>query len=83
MKVHEIKIKSIYFDDVVSGLKSFEIRYNDRNYQVGDILYMKETLYGDSFSETGRTVSVSVTYILENALYLPQGFVIMSIKLIE
>ncbi|QHJ76634.1 MAG: hypothetical protein [Bacteriophage sp.] len=38
MKIHELKLDKFYFDDVKSGLKTFEIRKNDRDYQVGDLL---------------------------------------------
>lgn len=41
MKTHELKLDVIYFDDVKSGKKNFEIRKNDRDYQVGDILELK------------------------------------------
>lgn len=36
MKCHKLKIESIYYDRLQSGQKSFEIRKNDRDYQVGD-----------------------------------------------
>ena len=38
MKIHELKLDTFYFDDVKSGVKTFEIRKNDRDYQVGDLL---------------------------------------------
>ncbi|EEJ42664.1 DUF3850 domain-containing protein [Leuconostoc mesenteroides] len=38
MKIHELKLDTFYFYDVKSGLKTFEIRKNDRDYQVGDVL---------------------------------------------
>ncbi len=41
MKTHELKLDIKYFDDVKSGKKNFEIRKNDRDFQVGNILEMK------------------------------------------
>ncbi|MCT4420249.1 DUF3850 domain-containing protein [Leuconostoc falkenbergense] len=38
MKIHELKLDTFYFDDVKNRLKTFEIRKNDRDYQVGDLL---------------------------------------------
>lgn len=38
MKIHELKLDTFYFDDVKSGLKTFEIRKNDRDFKVGDVL---------------------------------------------
>lgn len=37
-RLHRIKILDKYADDILSGLKTFEVRKNDRAYQVGDIL---------------------------------------------
>ncbi|MGV8956606.1 DUF3850 domain-containing protein [Lactococcus lactis] len=41
MKTHELKLDIKYFEDVKSGKKNFEIRKNDRDFQVGDILELK------------------------------------------
>ena len=42
MKIHELKLDTRYFEDVKSGLKNFEIRKNDRDFKVGDILKLKK-----------------------------------------
>lgn len=42
MKTHELKLDINYFEDVKSGLKNFEIRRNDRDFRVGDILELKK-----------------------------------------
>ncbi len=36
--IHVLKIEPHYLDNLVSGLKKCEIRYNDRDYQKGDVL---------------------------------------------
>lgn len=56
MKTHELKLDIKYFDDVKSGKKNFEIRKNDRDFQVGDILELKafkEGYYAKRNSEDG------------------------------
>ena len=42
MAKHNLKIKSEYFVSIINGNKTAEIRYNDHNYQVGDILVLNE-----------------------------------------
>lgn len=39
MHLHELKIEKKYFLDVLHGAKTFELRKNDRNYQVGDLIH--------------------------------------------
>lgn len=41
MKIHELKLDIKYFDEVKNGNKNFEIRKNDRDFQVGDTLELK------------------------------------------
>ncbi|WP_285046665.1 DUF3850 domain-containing protein [Lactococcus petauri] len=41
MKTHELKLDIKYFDEVKNGTKNFEIRKNDRDFKVGDILELK------------------------------------------
>lgn len=38
MKLHELKIRREYAKAKLKGIKSFEIRKNDRDYQVGDLV---------------------------------------------
>ena len=39
MKLHELKIESSYAWEKIKGRKLFEIRLNDRDYKVGDIVH--------------------------------------------
>lgn len=39
LRIHNIKIQRKYYDDILTKNKNFEIRKNDRDYQVGDLLY--------------------------------------------
>ncbi len=36
--IHRLKILDIFADDILEGNKTFELRYNDRNYQKGDFI---------------------------------------------
>lgn len=39
--LHELKTYPKYFQETIEGNKLFEIRKNDRNFQVGDVLLLK------------------------------------------
>lgn len=74
---HQIKILLEYFQAIESGEKTFEVRFNDRNYHVHDILHLREW-QDDKY--TGKEMAVEVTYLLDNPDYCKEGFVIMAIK---
>lgn len=90
--VHELKTLPQYFKAVVSDEKTFEIRKNDRGFQVGDILILKEYNQGltDSTGSekvviqeqgyTGKEIRKVITYILKGGRYgLHQGYVILAL----
>jgi len=41
MAIHTLKIERVYYDAVLNGEKTFEIRINDRGYQAGDMVILK------------------------------------------
>lgn len=77
--IHELKIAPEYFEKVVSKEKLFEIRYNDRNFQVGDTLKLQEYKGG---TYTGRIIYVKVTYILQGFEGLQPNYVVLSVQLL-
>ena len=79
-KVHQIRLAKSYFDDVANGIKTFELRKNDRGYKKGDILEMMEFADGKN---TGRMVRVLVTYILEDYTGIEDGYCIMATTLLN
>jgi hypothetical protein len=42
MTEHDVKCWPQFFDTIESGQKPFELRKNDRNYQVGDTMLIRE-----------------------------------------
>jgi hypothetical protein len=84
MATHKIKILPVYFDAVISGIKPFEVRKDDRGYAVGDTLLLREWKRGPfpSFEGdyTGRECERVVTYILSGAEFgLHPNIVVMGI----
>lgn len=79
--IHALKILPSYFEDVVSGKKTFEIRKNDRDYKVGDLLALNEYTETEEYiGYTGRHCVVKVDYILDNSAFLAENYIAMSIK---
>ena len=78
---HELKILPKYFQEVLDGNKTFELRKDDRDYKTGDQLRLLEySHYLDEYS--GRECNRTITYILRNCeeYGLKDGFVILGIE---
>lgn len=77
MAIHKLKIDSKYFDAVLKGFKTFEIRKNDRNYKVGDKLILQE--YDPEKQVcTGYELLAFITYITNFAQKM--DYVVMAIR---
>lgn len=84
MAEHELKVWTEYFEAIAERKKTFEIRKNDRGFQVGDTLRLREYSPGpDEYS--GRAVHRTITYVLSGddvmgfAFGLRPGFVALGI----
>lgn len=58
--VHEWTVSPEDFDAITSGKKKFEIRKQDRDFTVGDLLILRE---GQQGAGTGDRYYVRITYI--------------------
>ncbi len=78
------------FEASYRGLREWEIRYNDRDYQAGDLILLRETKNtgaemkeGKPLEYTGRKMLVRIIFILPGPAYgLRVGWVIMSVELL-
>lgn len=83
--IHQLKIESTYFKKIILGEKTFEVRYNDRNFHEGDYLGLNEITdhpcneKGERL-ETGSFVLVKVLSVFDNPVFVKEGFVILSIR---
>ena len=75
--IHELKIYHDFFESVISGKKTFEIRKNDRPFKEGDLLALNEW---DWNAYTGRSCLVYVDFVMNSPEYVKEGMVIMAIK---
>jgi hypothetical protein len=68
---HEIKIWPVHFERVLDGTKTFEIRNNDRAYQMGDTVVLKEWIESDrlgmppAYSGREKHFKIGVVYPLD------------------
>lgn len=78
--VHNLKTWTQFFDQIVVGYKRFEVRKNDRDFQVGDYLMLQDW-DPVKFNYTGRVLLVQVTYKMDGGSFgLEPGYCIMSIS---
>ncbi|MNM92122.1 hypothetical protein D3C81_1044440 [compost metagenome] len=73
---HELKCVNPYYEHVVSGIKPFEIRKNDRNYGAGDLIKLME--YDPEFNMlTGKYSTYKITYVTDYEQ--KDGYVVLGI----
>lgn len=75
-KVHDLKCWVGFFQDVLDERKPFEVREDDRNYKVGDVLHLREWSPDDKVY-TGRDCRRTVSYITSYGQ--SQGYVVMGL----
>lgn len=89
MKLHELKIKHKYLVEVNYGNKTFELRKNDRDYQVGDLIHFIDIKGEDKeFNTWGVEQAIDedalykITYVLKDVpeYGLDKDYCILGIK---
>lgn len=84
MKTHYLKCWPEYYKLIEAGIKKFEIRKDDRGFNVNDIVVLYE--YDPAKSEfTGNELMLRITYILRSApeFGLINGYCILSLKFLQ
>ena len=79
MKTHDIKILPQYFERIENGQKMFEVRKNDRDYQVGDELILDEW---DPITQkyTERLIIMHISYILHGGQFgIAEGYCVLGL----
>ncbi len=85
MAIHELKTDQEPFGMSFAGNKTYEIRCNDRDFKVGDMLVLRETMHsGEAMSKgapleyTGRVLSRMVNEVRAN-YGLQDGWCILAV----
>jgi uncharacterized protein YqfB (UPF0267 family) len=88
MEVHNVKSWAHFYDAIVKGDKTHDLRKNDRNYKVGDCLNLQRY---DNINGvyTGERCIVVITYITSTEIpcafssaVLDKDYCILSIKVL-
>lgn len=82
-RIHKIKIWPNFFGDVIYGDKGFEVRKDDREYKVGDVLFLME-YDPDHTCFTGRKAKAMIVYKLEPGVIpgIAEGYCVLGFFLI-
>lgn len=80
LRVHNLKVKPQYFKDILRGVKKFEVRRNDRNFKVNDLMVLEEY---DSKNKvyTGKYINTEITYVLDDPEYCKEGYVVIAFEI--
>lgn len=81
--IHKIKIEKSYADAIIEGRKNFEVRYNDRGYNAGDLVCFTVI---DSDKKVIRHELSNFFYriiYVHSGLGLQEGYVVFGIEQIK
>lgn len=73
---HKLKLAKMFFNDMQTGRKTFDLQKNDREYQLGDVIEYREM---DNGEPTGRVIEKEITYILEGFAGLKEDYCILAL----
>lgn len=85
MKQHDLKVWPPFFDAILDGRKTFELRHDDRGFRIGDGLRLREYVPGPD-EYTGREVVKEISYMIIGddpmgySFGLRQGFVALGFR---
>lgn len=85
-QTHHLKTNLEVFQFSWEGIKTFEVRYNDRNFLIGDLLVLRENVTdgnGGHLSYTGRYINAKISYVLYGKYGVPKGMAILQLVNLE
>ncbi len=77
--LHSLKTWPPYFDHIRSGKKTFDVRKDDRDYRVGDLIYFEEYI-PDKRKFTGERHPALISYKLNGGQFgIEPGFCVLGL----
>lgn len=88
MNTHTLKVFIKYADAIMSGIKTFEIRKNDRGYKIGDkivfsVVSNEGISVGDAVRHPLNGSTYRIDYILDDFEGLAQKYVALAISKVD
>lgn len=80
--IHELKIGKNYLKRLFEGKKKSEIRVNDRDYQVGDILKFYNSLRNVNVGDKDFYLLFEITHI-HSGVGMAFNYVSLSVRMLE
>lgn len=80
---HELKINPKFIQRILDGTKTFEIRKNDRDYQVGDTLIMRAYDEQIGWPDHGVYDTVVAKVVYFTTAYQQEGYCVLGIQVIN
>lgn len=71
---HELKTDPEVFQAALDGIKNYELRFNDREYKVGDTVWLKETTYSGAEMKTGKPLSFTQRSLKKRINHILSGY---------
>lgn len=76
---HQLKIEEQYLENLISGKKKSEVRRNDRDYQIGDVLDF--TAHARNYFDGFRFKRCEFKIMhIHSGLGMQQGYVVLSVE---
>ena len=78
-KTHELKTWPVFFQAILDRTKLFEVRFDDRNFSIGDHLLLKEWKPDRLMPQyTGREIEVEITFVYRE--HMEDGYCVLGIR---
>ena len=82
MKTHYLKTVKPFFRKVWNGIKLFECRINDRDFQENDIVYLQDFDPTNQFF-SGAEIKVRITYLLKDFPGIEENHCVFSFEILD
>lgn len=77
-RTHILKCQNPFFTEVKKGNKTFELRFDDRDFKELDLLILCEV--DSELRETGRECVRTISYVLRDSRFVRDGIVALALQ---